>query len=174
MQQLILIVGNGGAGKRTNGQLLYSRLPRASWTHMRWMTAVQLWEPTQRFEDLLLRNAAAVISNYLAEGVDQAILSGGVYTQEHLDRLRGLISRPLDVFYFWLDLPDDLRADRLIGRARDTGDTPESVRELIAKHSFPTPALDLLEDRFRILDAARLNPDQIVTEMMEILRKKRA
>ncbi len=170
MQKLVLIVGNGGAGKRTNGQLLYSKLPRASWTHMRWMTALQIWEPNAHFDDLLIRNAAAVIGNYLDEGVDPAILSGGIFTQAHLDRLLALLNRPLDVRYFWLHLPDDLRASRLINRARDSGDTPESVRELVAKYTSAQPELSIPVGSFNVIDVSKKDPVEIVENMIDLIR----
>ena len=170
MQQLIIIVGNGGAGKKTNGEILFSRLPRASWTHMRWMTALNIWEPTPRFQELLLRNAACVIGNYFNEGVDQAILSGGVFSQDDLDRLVQLLDRPLDIRYFWLEVSDELRRQRLIGRARDSGDSPEVVAQLIANYSFPKPSLAIKHGRFFALDAGR-TPNEIVDEMLRGLKK---
>lgn len=171
MQQLIIIVGNGGAGKNTNGEMLYSRLPDASWTHMRWMTALNIWEPTARFQDLLLRNAAGVIGNYLNEGVKHAILSGGVFTQEDLDRLLELLDRPLDIRYFWLDVPDEVRHGRLIGRARDSGDSPEIVPQLIAQYTFPSPSLRIREGRSYTVDASR-TPEEIVDDILQSLRMK--
>ncbi len=169
MQQLILIAGNGGAGKQTSAQVLYAHLPRASWTHMRWLAALHLWEPTPRFEDLLLRNAASVIGTYLAAGVDQAILSGCVFSQEHADRLLALLNRSLDVRAVWLDLPNELQATRRIGRARDAGDTPESVRDLIATYTFPQPALTFPAGTFCVLDVSKRTPEQIVAEILESL-----
>jgi len=169
VQQLIIIAGNGGAGKHTTGQLLYDRLPRASWTHMRWMTRLKIWEPTPRYDDLLLRNAAGVIRNYLDERVDQAILSGGVFSQEHLDRLTDLIARPLDVRFYWLDVPDRIRAQRLIARGRDAGDAPESVRVLVPKYSWSPPSLDLDRDSYHVLEAATQTPDELVDQILHTL-----
>ena len=169
MQRLIIVTGNGGAGKHTIGELLYSELPRASWTHMRWMLKLNIWEPTPHYDDLLLRNAAVVIGNYLDEEVDSAILSGGVYTREHLDRLTDLMSRPLDVRFFWLDVPDEIRAERLIARARDSGDDPEYVRFAVPKYTLRPPSLRLDAESYHILDAATRTPPQLIDEILVAL-----
>lgn len=130
------------------------------------MTALQIWEPSPRFDDLLLRNAAAVISNYLDEGVDHAILSGGVFTQVQFNRLLELLKRPLDVRYFWLELPDELRAKRLISRGRDSGDSLESVPKLIAKYTSPKPTLRIPRGGFYEINTGKMTPEEVVAEIL--------
>lgn len=139
---------------------------------MRWMTALNLWEPTPRFDDLLLRNAAAVIGNYLEEGVDHAILSGGVFTQAHLDRFLALVDKPVDVRYFWLEIPGELRAKRLVERARDSGDSPETVPYLISNYTFSKPFLEFQTGRLYEIDTATLEPEQVVAEILERIRSE--
>lgn len=136
---------------------------------MRWMTALDIWEPTPEFDDLLLRNAAAVIRNYLEKGVDYSILSGGVFSQEHLDRLLTLVDRPVDVRYFWLEIPNELRGKRLVERARDSGDSPETVSHFICNYTFSKPSLEFQIGRLCEIDTATLEPEQVVAEILECI-----
>lgn len=164
MKTLILINGNGGAGKRTNSQLLYSKLADAAWIHMRWLLALKSWEPTERFTDLGLRNAAAVINNYFDEEVQHVIYSGNVDSQASLDRLVALISPECEVNYFWLHADKSTLRTRLINRARDSGDEPAFVDWLLSNYYREPPSLVAPIGRYKIIDTTSKQPEQIVEE----------
>ena len=171
MRKLILINGNGEAGKKTNSRLLYSELPDAAWVHMRWLLALKSWGPTQRFTDLGLRNAAAVINNYFNEDVQQVIYSGNVYSQESLDRLLELISPECEVNYFWLHADKSTLRVRLINRARDSGDKPPDVDWILSTyHLSEPPALVVPSGSYFVIDTDSKQPEQIVEEMTSSLK----
>ena len=170
MKRLILINGNGGAGKNTNAQVLYARLPNSAWIHMRWLLALKRWQPTDHYVDLGIRNAAAVIHNYYSDGVDTVIYSGNVFDQRSLDLLLSLLQWEIEVFYFWLDADKKTRRTRLIGRARDEGDRPEVVDQLLAKYSKAPPNLVVRNGKSITIDAAHQTPQAIVDEITGYLQ----
>ena len=136
---------------------------------MRWLLALHRWQPTEHFTELFIRNAAAVINNYFADGVNQAILSGGIFSQGHLDNLLVLVGFHCDVRYFWLEADDELRIKRVIARARDSGDTPESARELTSKYTFNSAPLRVQEGKYHTLVVGTRSPEEIVNEIISNL-----
>jgi len=169
MKKLILINGNGGVGKATTAQLLYSKLPDSAWIHMRWLLAYKAWQPNKKSSRLGITNAAAVINNYFAEGVVQVIHSGNVQDQEDLDYLQSLITVEHQTFYFWLDAADDVRYDRLVKRARDEGDKPESARKLISRYSVDPGNLMIREGLYQRIETSLKEPEEIVNEMISCM-----
>jgi thymidylate kinase len=172
-KKLILINGNGGSGKKTNAQLLYSKLPDAAWIHMRWLLALKSWAPTERFTDLGLRNAAAVINNYFSEGVEQVIYSGLINTQQALKRLLSLIEDKCSVSYFWLHADKSILRQRLIKRARDDGDKPEFVDYLLSTYHGQPPLIAMSDASYFVIDTNSKPPEQIVEEMISSLKVSR-
>lgn len=175
MGRLILINGNGGAGKKTNSQLLYSKLPDSAWIHMRWLLALKSSQPMEKSVDLGIRNAAAVINNYFDEGVQQVIYSGNVYSQESLDRLLEWVSLECEVNYFWLDADKSALRVRLINRARDSGDKPSFVNWLLSSPYYfsDPPALVVPGGNYFVIDTNSKPPEQIVEEIISRLKVSR-
>jgi len=171
--RLILINGNGGAGKKTNSQLLYSKLPDSAWVHMKWILALKSWEPTERFTNLGLRNAAAVINNYFPEGVEQVIFSGLIDSQQVLDRFLSLIEYECSVYFFWLHADKSTLRERLINRARDSGDEPAFVDYLLSNYYRQPPTISMLDGSYFVIDTHAKPPKQIVEEMISSLKVSR-
>lgn len=174
MRKLILINGNGGVGKKTNSQILYSKLPNSAWVHMRWILALKAWGPTPRFEDLGLRNAAAIINNYFDEDVQRVIYSGNVYSQELLDRFLELVSFECEVNYFWLDADKSTQRARMLGRGRDSGDKLPDVDWLLTNYRLnEPPSLVVPGGNYFVIDTNSKHPEQIVEEMIAHLKISR-
>ena len=165
-----LILINGYGGKKTNSQLLYSKLFDSAWVHMRWLLALKSWEPTERYTDLGLRNAAAVINNYFSEGVEHVIFSGLIDTQQILDRLISWIEYECSVCFFWLHTEKSILRERLINRARDSGDEPAFVDYLLSDYYHQPPKITPLDGSYLVIDTSLKTPEQIVEEMISSLK----
>jgi hypothetical protein len=169
MPQLILINGHGGAGKKSVAKLLYAALPNAAWLHMRWVLALTAWEPTPHYDDLGLRNAAAVIANYLAEGVESVIYSGNVQSQATLDRLLVLLPQPCRVLYIWLHADQATRRTRLLARNRDAGDQQPQLDWILAHFSDEPAPLVIADGSYHRIDTSARLPTMIVAEIEALL-----
>ena len=169
MKKFILINGNGGAGKKTTAQLLYQQLPDSAWLHMRWVLALKAWEPTSRFNELGIRNSAAVINNYFAEGVGQVIHSGNISDKTQLDHLLGLLHYECKVFYFWLVANPDVRLERLVARARDDGDKIEFVEHVLSKYSCSPPNMRIANGAYLEIETSKKKPEDVVHTILTVL-----
>ena len=122
-----------------------------------------------RCEDLGSRNAAAVINNYFDVGIKRMIYSGNVNSQRTLDYLMSLIAHEYEVDYFWLDVDRDVRYNRLLNRARDSGDSPEFLHKLFncPGLQIDDPVITVENGTYHRIDTTTKSPEEVVEEMLE-------
>ena len=137
---------------------------------MRWLLQLKSWAPTQRFTNLGVRNAAAVMNNHFSEGVEHVIFSGLIETQEDLDRLLSLVEYECSVCYFWLHADKSTIRERYIKRARDDGDKPEFVDYLLSINDGQPPLIAIPDGSYFVIDNNSRSPEQIVEEMISRLK----
>lgn len=168
MVKLILINGQSGSGKSTVARALMQSLDKSAHISTDGLTSVNPFEFNE-MAPLGIKNACLLVQSFREEGYKYLILCGLLNTQvkldEFLNRLRGLKSpTDFEIFYFWLQVDQDLRDQRRINRARDGADQPDQFDSIDNLLPDLTGPLSLSDGQFDFVNADRLVED-IVSEI---------
>lgn len=165
MVQIILINGCGGAGKDTSGKKLLEVIPQGALIDIKSISRTQPWD----FNDyqIGLKNASSLINNFIEAKFVPIIFTGGIFDQNRLDYFLEFISPQIKVHFFWLHVEKSLRDIRRVKRARDNGDQPEYLDQIDSVFTDPGE-LQVRNGKFTRIDAANLEPDQVVTSILSL------
>lgn len=158
MATLILINGQGGAGKSTTAKALLRMLRPAAYISADSLVSV---EPFEWNDDLLalgIRNAALLIRSFADAGYAYILLCGLLNRQEMLDRFCAEVGAGHTLLYVWLRASQAVRDQRRIQRARDDADQPEHFPFLDALIPDLTAPLRVPNGAFVEVDTAAITP----------------
>jgi len=84
-----------------------------------------------------------------------------------------LIEHECAVYFFWLHADKSTLRERLINRARDSGDEPETVNYLLATYYRQPPTISIQDGSYLVIDTSSKTPEEIVEEMISSLEISR-
>ncbi len=169
MQELILINGHKGSGRKTVAEHLYQQLNSAAWIHSTWLHCFRLPDTSEKLkEQLFLKQIGHFLRNYTDLNVQRIIVSGGVLDQETFDYIAANLPTDTIFKYFWLEIPAKERAKRLIDRGRDNADSPLSVAKIQEHEVLERPKIKIPKNHYFVSNSDRPIED-IVDELLKCL-----
>jgi gluconate kinase len=167
---LILLNGLPGSGKSTLGRWLAERLGAAVLFDVDDVTRVYPFE----FNDYVLffgvDNLALLVNNSQAIGVDHAVLCGGLWRQDLLDRFVARVPGCVLV-YIWLKATAATRCARKAARGRDGADLSSEFSQIDVKFTDPA-GIDLPDGVITRVDTEGRTLDAVGEEVLRLMRAR--
>lgn len=158
LTKLIIINGAPGVGKSTVGNLLLSRLNNSAFLDGDEVWRINPFEVTDRTKDIVDRNIAFILRNYIKANYEYVILAWVFHQQSIIDRLLSRLNTlKFKVHIFTLICGEETLLERLRSE-EDKGRQPErAIQRLRQSLTLET----------EILDTGVLKPDEIIGKIME-------
>ena len=168
-QKLILINGNKGSGRKTVGELLYRNLQNASWIHHSWLNCCKNAEIERiKKEELFFTHLPLILNKYINCRIENIIVTGGIHTQEQFDLIIKTLPSCIVPKYFWLNIDDDIRSQRLVSRGRDVEDSLNSVARIIQDETLLPPKLQVANNQFYSFNS-NIGAESLMTQIIKAL-----
>ena len=171
MTDIILINGCGGAGKETTSKALLKQCSHGAWLDIKGLIRVEPWEFGGEVGKLGIRNAAALIGNFISGGYDPVIFSGGINNQECLFLLDSLLESNSPRHFVWLEASKGVRDVRRHKRARDEGDKPQYLDQIASVFTDPGE-LVVPNGRYYRICSEVSPPEELAREILSWVRAK--
>lgn len=165
MTKLILINGQGGAGKSTTARHLLRMLHPAAYIPTDSLISVEPFEWGEELLSLGMRNAHLLIRSFADTGYDYIILCGLLPNQTLLNRFLAEMEPRHSVLYAWLRATQETRDQRRLQRARDDADQQQHFNFLDKLIPDLTQPLNVPDGAFIEVDTSNLTPDQVAQEI---------
>lgn len=165
MATLILINGQGGAGKSTTAKMLLRMLRPAAYIPTDSLVSVEPFEWNEQLLGLGIHNAALLIRSFADAGYQYIILCGLLNRQAMLDRFCAEAAAGHRLVYVWLRAAQTVRNGRRIQRARDDADHPQHFDFLDALIPDLAVPLSVPNGAFVELDTSTLTPHQVAQQI---------
>lgn len=167
MATLILINGQGGAGKSTTAKALLHMLRPAAYIPTDSLVSVEPFEWDKQLLALGIHNAALLIHSFADAGYVYIILCGLLNRQDMLDRFCAQAAAGHTLLYVWLRAARTVRNERRMQRARDDADQPQHFDFLDALIPDLAAPLSVLNGAFVEIDTTTLTPHHVAQQIRQ-------
>jgi hypothetical protein len=168
---LILINGQGGAGKSTTAKHLLHMLRPAAYIPTDSLISVEPFEWNEGLLSLGIRNAALLIHSFTEAGYEYIILCGLLNRQELLERFCSEAAAEHSLLYVWLRASQAVRNERRIQRARDDADRPEHFAFLDALIPDLAGPLAVPNGSYIEIDTTHFSPREVAQSIQSAVSR---
>lgn len=164
MKRVIAIGGQGGSGKTAVGKALVLEIKPSAYVGADALMTVNPFEVNEALEDLGLKNALAMISNFHGAGYDLVVLAGLIRNQRVLDELVSQLPPSVQFTFIWLRASKQVRDQRRLRRSRDDADKVEWV-DFVDRITPDVPSFKLFRGHQMSIDTTDKTIIEVVKEI---------
>ena len=161
--KIILINGQGGTGKSSIANALKDSLTNSVYIDADALVAVNPFKFNE-LDELMLKNAVSLISNFTAEGYQYIIAAGLTRNQELLNQFLRLLDKEVDLLFIWLRASKEVRASRKAQRMRDKADNLEHC-EFVDKLYPDIARFDIQNGVYLEIDTSSKSVEEVAREI---------
>lgn len=161
--KIILINGQGGTGKSSVANTLKNSLSNSAYIDADALVAVNPFKFGE-IDNLMLKNAASLISNFTTKGYQYIITAGLTRNQELLSKLLELLDQEVAIVFVWLRADKEVRMSRKIKRNRDGADNLEHF-EFVDKLYPDIARFDIQNGVYLEIDTSSKSIEEVTSEI---------
>ena len=169
MSNLIIISGPIGTGKTTISRLLYASIEKCAYIESEWLLNMTPFVLNEKTMDMLGDNINTVVSNYIANGYDNIILSCVLNTQEIVQKLiveiDSKFGEKLNVYSFDLTSNFDVLESRKEEKIKKLNIKEQEMLKELLHHGN----ISKREPNSVVIDTSVIKPGEAKTMIMEMV-----
>ena len=168
MEKIILINGQGGAGKSSVAKLLSQELKNSAYIDVDSLVSTNPWEFGDESDNLAIRNAISLIHNFSSANFQNIIISGLTRNQQLLDRFLSQLSKKAELLFVWLKADEKTRLARKESRDRDGADKKEHF-ELVDKLYPDIDSVNIKNGKSIFINTSSKSIQEVVNEIKPLI-----
>lgn len=164
LSNLIIVVGQEGAGKSTTVRALVKALPGSAQIDAEDVGEVNPWQMNDAYLQMLWKNVADLTRNFWSAGYSNVVAGSFLSNIDHYRAFRAVLNMPANVYVVQLCATKAARDDRRVNRGKETS---EEWRDMVdrADPEDTTLATENADYTFLRID----NDGLAVTETVDVL-----
>ncbi|MSU54693.1 MAG: hypothetical protein EXS48_02595 [Candidatus Staskawiczbacteria bacterium] len=168
MGKIILINGQGGAGKTSVSKELLKELKNSAYFDVDFLVATNPWEFGDATDNLAIKNAISLINNFFEKGFENIIVSGLTRNQKLLDKFTEQLNKGISILFIWLRANKETRLSRKEGRGRDDADKKEHFN-FLDKLMPDVESIEVKNGRSIFIEISSKTIQEIVSEIKKVI-----